>query len=227
MFADKKNIAISIALLFHVSGAIGILYTPYGQWFIENTTLNLLLMVGLLLYVQPKHSVAFYVFAIVAFATGMAVEIIGVNTGKLFGSYSYGNVMGPKLHGVPYLIGLQWFVTVFCAGTIMHNLHDWAMQRTGGIKPLFPTWARNLSLLVDGALLAVLFDYVMEPVAIKLGFWFWKDGEVPYFNYQCWFLISVLLLVVYRLLRFEKANQFALHLFIIQLLFFMALRIGL
>ncbi|NEM04400.1 hypothetical protein G3W01_24170 [Escherichia coli] len=31
----------------------------------------------------------------------------------------------------------------------------------------------TISLVLDGALLTVFFDWVMEPVAVKLGFWQW------------------------------------------------------
>ena len=82
----------------------------------------------------------------------------------------------------------------------------------------------TISLVLDGALLTVFFDWVMEPVAVKLGFWQWEGGVIPFFNYLCWFLISAALLLLFRYLRFDKTNHFAVHLFIIQLLFFLTLR---
>jgi putative membrane protein len=82
-----------------------------------------------------------------------------------------------------------------------------------------------LSIVVDGATLAVLFDWLMEPVAIKLGFWSWGgDGSIPYFNYACWFIASLLLLYIFHQLNFEKRNKFALHLLMIQVMFFLILR---
>jgi putative membrane protein len=80
------------------------------------------------------------------------------------------------------------------------------------------------SFIVDGALLATFFDWIMEPVAMKMGFWQWQDNTIPLFNYVCWFLISALLLMVYRSFFFEKDNHFAVHLLIIQSLFFFTLR---
>ncbi len=224
MFQTKNNIALFIALLFHVSGAIGILFSPYKDWFVQHTSLNLLLMAALLVYTQPQKNIAFFLFLVAAFAIGMLTEIIGVNTGQLFGSYSYGNLMGAKTGGVPYLIGIQWFVTAFCSGSTMHQIHLWATKKPDEVNSKFPSWVKPLSLIVDGALLAVFFDYVMEPVAIRLGFWQWSSHEVPFYNYVCWFVISAVVLILFRLLKFNKANPFAVHLFIIQLLFFMALR---
>jgi putative membrane protein len=74
-------------------------------------------------------------------------------------------------------------------------------------------------------MLATFFDMILEPVAVKLGYWKWLgNGSIPATNYLCWFLISALLITVFRLLRFSKHNQFAVHLLIIEMLFFAALR---
>jgi putative membrane protein len=91
----------------------------------------------------------------------------------------------------------------------------------------FPTRTRltQLSIVVDGALLATVFDWIMEPVAVKLGFWTWLGtGEIPLWNYVCWFGISALLMAVFQACSFPKRNLFAVHLLIIQTLFFLILR---
>lgn len=181
-------------------------------------------MAFLLIWNQPKPNKAFLLFLLAAFLTGMGSEMIGVNTGKLFGCYQYGQVLGPHFNGVPWLIGVNWFVMVYCSGIIMQKLIDWLgakYEESGGhlSKRMI-----TLSLVLDGALLTVFFDWVMEPVAVKLGFWQWEGGVIPFFNYLCWFLISAALLLLFRYLRFEKTNHFAVHLFIIQLLFFLTLR---
>ena len=51
--------ALFIALLFHICGLIGILFTPYRNWFIQNTPLNLLLMALLLIATHPKKNKKF------------------------------------------------------------------------------------------------------------------------------------------------------------------------
>ena len=221
----KYNIAIFIALLFHISGVIGILFTPYKAWFIANTPVNLVIMLGLLIWLQPKKNVSFFLFFAIAFLVGMGTEIIGVNTGKLFGHYHYGSVMGSKLNGVPYLIGINWFVVVFCSGIIITKLNNWIEDKYLSEGLQMPSFLKTASFILDGALLATLFDYNLEPVAIKLNFWQWHNNQIPLYNFICWFIISALLLVVFRRLNFSKSNHFAIHLFTIQLLFFIALQI--
>lgn len=223
----KKNIAIFIALLFHLCGVIGILFTPYKDWFVQNTALNLVIMASLLIFTQPKINIYFLLFIAIAISVGLLVEMIGVNTGALFGSYKYGNLMGFKIFEVPILVGVQWFVIVYCCGVIMQYVNNWAYQKIidlGGENGKTQK-VKSISLIIDAALLATLFDFVMEPVAQKLGFWQWKNNEIPFFNYTCWFFISGLLLLVLNRLPFNKLNPFAIHLFIIQLLFFITLRI--
>src|SRR4051812_49300045 len=93
-YKQKNKIALFLALLFHVCGAFGILFTPYKKWFINNTPVNLLLMLALLVFTQKQKNMFFYAFVLLCFFTGMITEIIGVNTGALFGQYEYGNVLG-------------------------------------------------------------------------------------------------------------------------------------
>ena len=216
--------ATFIAILFHVCGWVGISFTPYKDWFIQNTPLNILLMTGLVIWTQPQKNKAFFLFFLVCFMVGMGVEMIGVNTAKLFGHYSYGMVMGNKLNGVPWLIGLNWFLIIFCCAAVIQQFHRWVIRRLPEDAPPVPNQLIAVSTIIDGALLAVFFDWVMEPMAVKLGYWKWVDENIPFYNYLCWFLITALLLTLFRLCGFHKINQFAVHLLIIQLLFFLALR---
>jgi putative membrane protein len=217
------NIALFSALLFHISGAIGILCSPYKQWFVNNTPVTISIMALLLVITQPAKNRWFYAFAAFVFVAGMAAELTGVHTGVLFGRYTYGNVLGAKFFGVPWLIGINWFVTIYCSGTIIYQLDEWVQKKISGEMKLSPTllW---ISFICDAALLTTFFDWVLEPVAVKLGFWQWQNNIVPFYNYACWFTVSILLLAVFRLFPFSKHNQFAVHLFIIQLLFFLVLQ---
>lgn len=220
-----QHITLFIVLLFHVSGAIGILFTPYKNWFIHNTPLHLLIMAVLLIITQPQKNAAFFLFFVIAFVTGFAVEWIGIHTGYLFGNYQYGKVLGVQYRGVPFLIGINWFIIMYCTGVISQSLQRWSKKQLAVMQAEIKPSVQIISFITDGALLAAFFDFIMEPVAVKLGFWQWLgNGEIPFYNYTCWLLISMLLLTVFRLLPFEKSNRLAVHLFIIQLLFFLLLR---
>lgn len=216
------GVLLIMAIAIHAFGALGMLQEQYKDWFVALTPFSLVVMLVFLLIQQQKIDRRFIVFVVLCFAVGFFAEVIGVNTGWLFGDYAYGKVLGLKLLGVPLLIGVNWFVVVFCSGVLMHQLHDTLAAKTN--KQLSEVLV-SASIIIDGALLATFFDFLMEPVAIKLGYWTWTHQDIPIFNYLCWFVVSALLLLLMRRLKVSTNNLFATHLLIIQGLFFLVLRI--
>lgn len=202
--------AIFLAVLVHFSGAIGIaFFSP--SFFVPFTPVNLFLMLLLLLlHEQPIHFRFVQAF-LMAVVVGMTTEMIGVNTGLLFGDYSYGEVFGRKLFGVPVLIGINWFCVVYAAHVVSMKL------KSDKIKGKF-------SVALLAAAIATAFDWVMEPVAMKLGFWNWSDGRIPLFNYVSWFVISFGVSITFGFLKIEANNKFAPYFLMIQALFFLFLR---
>jgi putative membrane protein len=222
-YFNIQHIALFIALLFHVSGLIGILFTSYKNWFISKTPLNLTLMFLLLIVAQRNKNIGYFVFMLITCFAGFFIEMLGVHTGYVFGNYSYGNVLGLEWNKVPLIIGINWFIIIFCAGTVTTKIDEWVINKLGS-EAAFSARVQFASFVIDAALLTTFFDWVMEPVAVKLGFWQWHESPISNYNYACWFVISVLLLTCFRFFKFDKHNQFALHLFMIQLMFFLLLR---
>lgn len=185
----------------------------------------MLLMFLLLIWTQNDKNKYFYLFLIVCFLGGIGVEIIGINTTLLFGDYTYGNVLGFKVQNVPLLIGINWFIIIYCSGISIQTILMKAINRISADTGKDPMALKALSVIIDGATLAVFFDWLMEPVAVKLGYWIWNgDGSIPAFNYLCWFIVSILLLCVFHFAKFNKRNKFAVNLLLIQLMFFLILR---
>jgi putative membrane protein len=81
---------------------------------------------------------------------GFITEWIGVNTGMLFGQYTYGSVMGWGLGGVPFTIGCNWFVVVY-ASCVASNLVINYFFKTNKTKMLeamlFSTVAASIATL--------------------------------------------------------------------------------
>jgi bisanhydrobacterioruberin hydratase len=219
---SKQQIATAIAILFHTIGLIGILFFK-SDVIISSTPINLLLMFALLVWTQEGKNVFFFIFLTAAFVTGIAMEIIGVNTQLLFGEYSYGEVLGYKIKSVPFIIGINWFIIIYCCGISIYTLMQKAIDKLTAANASPKQSIKALSVIVDGATLAVFFDWIIEPAAVKLDFWQWK-GEIPLYNYICWFVTSAILLTVFHFCKFNKHNKFAVHLLLIQLMFFLLLR---
>lgn len=222
---NKIELATGIALLIHVAGLIGMIWAD-KQWFARMTPLNLLLMLFLIIWIQENKNKAFYLFFAGASLIGLFTEVIGVNTGMLFGNYSYGPILGAKIAGVPLIIGLNWFVVLYCAIATLNFLSQNFIRKNNTEKRNAPSGPIDVNLVIAGAFVATFFDWIMEPVAISLGFWAWAgDGQIPIFNYLTWFCISLFMLSLFRFTKSRPENIFAVRLFLIQLIFFILLRV--
>ncbi|MFM7007097.1 MAG: carotenoid biosynthesis protein [Flavobacteriales bacterium] len=196
--------------IFYLVGIIGMSIGPYKSFFVGLSFFHLLLSFGILLLGRHKQSSTLWLFIGCAFAIGMLVEWIGVHTGLLFGTYKYGAVLGPKVASVPLIIGVNWAMLSIVSAALLATL-----------KLNF--WLE----VVVSALLMVFLDFLMEPVAIKLGFWNWKNGVIPFYNYVCWFATALLIQFIYRKWRLNEANNVAVALFIYLTIFFTFLTIRL
>ena len=204
--------AIFLAVLVHFSGAIGsAFFSP--SFFIPFTPVNLFLMLLLLILNEQQINFKFVQAFLMAVVVGMTTEMIGVNTGMLFGDYTYGEVFGRKLFGVPVLIGINWFCIVYASHVVAKKFNRNVVKG-------------KLPIALLAASIATAFDWIMEPVAMKLGFWNWSDGQIPMFNYCCWFVISFAVSIAFEYLKIEANNKFAPYFLMIQALFFLFLRLA-
>jgi putative membrane protein len=204
--------SLFVTLLVHVSGAIGMTFFN-REFFVGFTAVNLLLMFILLLWNETELRFTYLKAILFAFVAGLFAEIIGVNTGILFGDYHYSKIFGEKLMGVPILIGLNWFCIVYASFQVV-------------LKFIKSAHLNGFAIALLTGFLATLFDFVMEPVAIELGFWQWHTPEIPFLNYACWFIISFLIALFFHWIGVKKTNPFAVYLFFIQLLFFVFLALA-
>ena len=220
----KYKVATALAILFHFFGIIGILFRD-RELFVKATPLNLLLMFVLLIWTQKERNGNFLFFVFIAIIIGFTAEVIGVNTSLLFGNYIYGKALGVKFLQVPLIIGVNWFVIIYCSGISIHTLLNKLVKGVSVQNQKLSASLKVFSVIIDGAIIATMFDWLMEPIAIKLGFWNWReDGSIPFYNYLCWFIISAALLAVFQFFNFRKENKFAINLLLIQVMFFLLLR---
>jgi len=201
--SKKENISIFIIWLVTISGVIGI-WLGHGDWFLPKTIFNLSLGAAILIWNFPiKNGWKSLVIWSIVYLIGMIAEIIGTKTGILFGNYSYGNNLGPKIIGVPPLIGINWIVLTFLTATIARRVIHFK-------------WLS----IICGALLMVGLDFFIEPIAPIFDFWSWDEGFAPLKNFIHWFIVSLLMqAVVYDELP-EKNHYLPIHHFASQVLFF-------
>lgn len=193
-----------ILVVVYIVGVIGITYN-IDERFVLLTPINLLLSLGLVFWTHPGPYAPLWKLATICFLTGILVEIAGVQTGLIFGDYQYGRVLGPKIWGTPLMIGVNWAMLVYGAGSVVNRL-----------IPDLNIWIKAGL----GAMLMTLLDVLIEPVAMELNFWNWADNIIPLQNYIAWFFVALPLLGAYFKLLGKTSNKVAILLFILQILFF-------
>ncbi|MEM9671749.1 MAG: carotenoid biosynthesis protein [Bacteroidota bacterium] len=207
---SHSSIAISYAagflLLTHTAGIIGLAWPFTRPYFLLATPANLLVSAVLLVIFQFPRNFSFYLFAIICFIVGFLIEVIGVQTKVIFGSYQYGSTLGYKLWDVPLVIGINWFILSYSFGILCHK-----MPLPGVLRGLI------------GALLMVALDFFIEPVAVFFDFWTWENEKIPIQNYWGWFGVAFVLQLFFVYLPFAKKNPLAPYLLFAQVLFFVIL----
>lgn len=197
-----------LIISMHLAGAIG-LQTSWQwlfQWF---TPFHILAMAGILVWPHRGDRRYLVAMGIVALATWM-IEAVGVNTGWIFGTYTYGHTLGIKMANTPLLIGVNWVLLSFAIGHLL-----------GGLS------AHSVAKAAIAATLMVGVDVLIEPVAMAFDLWHWQDGSVPHQNYLGWWIVSFTLFSgLFHWVRFPN-NSYAIWILIAQVLFFLALGLSL
>lgn len=202
----RLRIAQGILLLFHVTGFVGLGFAEDPCFYLQFVPLNLLLTVGLLLSFQKKRTPNFVWFCFVTMAVGFFVEVIGIRTGLLFGFYKYGPTLGVQWLGVPLMIGVNWLMLTYTTGVLARYL------------PI-----PNFGRAIVAALLMVGLDACIEPMAVRYDFWQWRFDVIPFQNFKGWFVVSLILQVFFNRTDFEKRNDLAPFVYMVQLIFFFGL----
>jgi bisanhydrobacterioruberin hydratase len=205
----KLNKSLLFLIIMYSVGVIGHLTPALRSLMISLTPFTLLLTGGVtLLSSGLKSNFKLIVWCVIVYAMTFSLEVTGVKTGYVFGSYSYGNVLGLKLFEVPLIIGFNWVVIILGAVGIASRIHQNSLQ---------------IALLTST--FAVLFDIMLEPVAINLGYWTWENGFIPLQNYYAWFGIAFFASLFGNKLKLDLEDSLFIYYFLIQFTFFILLSI--
>ena len=160
----------------------------------------------------------FVLWAAGTYACTFLAEAAGVATGAVFGEYEYGPTLGWAWRGVPLVIAFNWVLVVYGS----YGLARRGLQAGG------PARGRLTTALLVG-LLATAFDFLMEPVAMRLDYWRWPGDRVPLQNYAAWFAIAAAAAAVHPRDRTGSPTDHAARLaglyVLVQAVFFLVLRV--
>jgi putative membrane protein len=175
---NRQLMVVFIVAFFLLAGVVQ--YAVGLTYVIKLTSLVIAIMTALAVIFWDVNYGRRLLLSLIAIITGIVVELIGVNTGLLFGDYQYGTIMGYKIAGVPLLIGATWLLVTVSA---------WQIVSFSSLK------SYQKILIASG--LVVMFDLLLEQFATAFGLWVWDNGVIPLLNYASWFFVSVFLLTIY------------------------------
>ena len=197
----KPTLLVGVVWLFTVSAMVGI-SLGYTEWFLSKTPLNMLILFGVLSLLYRLASPKLLAYTVFVFVASILVEMHGVHYGILFGPYHYLDFLGPKIAGVPWIIGVNWAILVLSTAALSTH------------------FIASIPLRVLTATIAmVLMDAIIEPLAPSFRFWVFDSGMPTWVNYAGWFGTALVVHSVYQALKLQGNWRVSAHVLLAQAVF--------
>ncbi len=190
-------------VIFYAVGTLGFVISYTKHFFIVLTPFALLLNIYLLALYNEIYTIKSIIVFVVIFSFAFIIEVIGVNTGLVFGEYDYGKGLGFKVFNTPVLVGLNWLFLTYTSNSVVRSFN---LNKT-------------VALFVTPLVMCV-YDVVLEQVAPKIGMWEWKNDLVPLQNYLAWYLIGLGFLYLFQVFKINTKNSLSKIILVSQFLFF-------
>lgn len=133
----------------------------------------------------------------------LVIETSAIITGFPYGHFGYSDLLGFRLFGLtPWTVFLAWTPLVLAAFAIARRLIE--------VKPLAISYQLLASIIRIAltAMLLVIFDLVLDPGAVKIGFWRYEGGGVfygvPVSNFVGWLFSGAIAGVVLEIFSLIK-----------------------
>jgi putative membrane protein len=196
----------AIIVIFYSVGIAGLSLEFSREIFRLLVPFTLLGSVILMLLMDESNSGKLWYILAVIYIASFFIEMAGVNTGIVFGTYEYGRTLGFKVVGTPLMIGINWIILVYA-------IWQWVGKaRMNGLVKI---------LLASTAM--VVYDFVLEPIAMILDMWDWEGGQIPVQNYIAWFVISFIFFSIFQVMGIKVRNKISTVLLLTQFGFFIVL----
>ncbi|HPO56217.1 MAG TPA: carotenoid biosynthesis protein [Ignavibacteriaceae bacterium] len=199
---------IFLAIMFSV-GIAGHLISPLYSLMITLTPYTLLLT-GITVLYNYRNELRrdLIIWFMTVFVCTFFLEVIGVKTGLIFGKYEYTTILGFSIFSVPLIIGFNWAIIILGSVIIAGMITK-----------------RRIAASLIAALIALSFDFLLEPIAIKLSYWQWENNNVPIQNYVAWFSIAFFSSISYFNTVEKVNNKLASFYLFVQFIFFLTLNL--
>lgn len=181
-----KLIIITATLLFLAVSAFLMVNVPLPPWSHWLSGLNVILFAIPAFWATRRWlgwRDAIVLWAILG-VYALLIETLAIFTGFPYGHFGYSELLGAKLFGVtPWTVFLAWTPLIIGAYAVSRTLFGSAMTR-----------------VASTALIATCFDLVLDPGAVRLGFWRYASNigfyGVPISNFVGWLVTGSIAAIV-------------------------------
>ena len=214
-FADIKNFldlnfskTAGFFVIFYLVGIAGMLLPFSFPLFVKLIPVALILSSVALAFFHRTFDTKTITVFISIYLIGFFVEVIGVNTGLIFGGYSYGESLGLKVFNTPLIIGLNWLLLVYVTASVLEKFN-------------LPAPAK----VILSALMMLSYDLIIEQIAPRIDMWNWQSEMIPLNNYVAWFFLALVFHAAIQAFGIKTKNRLAPVILICQVMFFLILLI--
>lgn len=197
--------------IYYIAGAAGFILPYTEKLFMLVTPIGLLLNLAIVVYAEQWHTkkkrekIRLYGFLAGVYLFTFLTEMAGVQTGKIFGTYTYLHTLGIQVGETPLIIGANWILVFLGASRIVQALKH------------------PLERILMTAFLMTALDWLIEQVAPVMGMWEFRGDAIPLQNYLAWFVISAFIATAKELTGIRIHTGISRLIFICQVLFFAAI----
>ena len=204
---SKQKAVSTFFIVFYTVGLIGMLLYSTFSLFLKLIPFALILsFIALAFFHKSKIDWKTILVFLSIYIFSYTIEAIGVNTGKVFGYYEYGEGLGIKIFQTPLIIGVNWLFLAYTTSSVFEKLKIPAIVK-----------------IVLASLGMLIYDIILEQVAPKLDMWHWQGDFVPYQNYIAWFALAVFFHSLLKIMKVKIENKLASLILGCQFLFFLLL----
>ena len=176
-----------------------------GSCFADDSIALLLTTAVLLFFARTVYTRRMILVFIAIALIGFLVELVGVQTGWIFGHYRYTSNFGVCWWGTPPLIGINWLFLSYAWAAVLQNTASAPVHR-----------------IVYAALGMLAYDLLLEQAAPRMQLWYWEKGNIPFSNYIAWFVLALFFQWLIRRNRIVTQNNMALPLLLLQIVLYIS-----
>ena len=180
-------------IIFYIIGFLGFVFDFSYPIFVKLIPYAIIISIFMLYVFHPnKKDLRLFIVLFVIFMLGFLIEMLGVNTGQIFGSYKYGKGLGIKIVETPIMIGINWAFLVYLSTSVTQKF------KINGFAGAFVA-----------SLIMLFYDFIIENIAPKT---VCGTGKMMQFlsKFPCLVLLPWFQCIV-KLLKLNTENKIALH----------------